>query len=222
MFASSLNRNVRRSVLALALSAAAGLASAETLHVVLDTSSFTGFAGAGWLDLQFNPGSATAALAGATVSNLAGFDASVAAQLSGDASSTLAGGYLFDNAAGYNDAFSAVHLGGKVSFDVSFSGAADPSGALAGSLFGVALYGGADGAAQLGNADANSGNLAQFAWQPGLSGSTGSVTTTVFDGAVVTVSAVPEPSSWLMLGVGLALIGVVTRRKQRGTVAVAA
>ena len=221
MFASTFSLHVRRGVLALALAASTGLAAADTMHVVLDTSSFTGYAGAGWLDLQFNPGSATAALAGATVSNLAGFDGSVAAQLSGDASGSPASGYQLDNGTGYNDVFSAVHLGGKVSFDVSFSGAADASGQLAGSLFGVALYGGADipTASQLGHADANSGNLAQFAWQPGLSGNAGSVSTTVFDGAVVTVSAVPEPSGWLMLGAGLALVGVSTRRKQQPAVA---
>jgi len=222
MFASHFNRHLSRGVLALALAAAAGLASAETMHVVLDTSGFTGYAGAGWLDLQFNPGSATAALAGATVSNLSGFDAAVAALPSG-AVQSLAGGYLINNSSGYNDLFSAVHLGGKVSFDVSFSGAADPTGQLAGSLFGVALYGGADSntVTQLGNADANTGNLAQFAWQPARAGSAGSVATTVFDGAVVTVSAVPEPSGWLMLGAGLALVGVATRRKPRGAVAAA-
>lgn len=198
---------LRRGALALALTAAAGLASAQSMHVVLDTSSF---GSNGWLDLQFNPASVPAVSASALVDHLAGFDGAVAPQLNGDVQAQAGGAFLFGNSTDWNDLFHAVHFGGKVSFDVSFSGLADPSPAAIPSLFSVSLYG-ADGVTQLGHPDAD-GSLLSLSWNPAASGA-GQVGVTVTDAGVAGVSPVPEPSAWLMLGAGLALLGVAKRRR---------
>src|SRR5207244_3786431 len=124
MIASTLTRTLRHSLLALALGASASLASASALHVELDT---TGMDSAGWIDLQFGAVGG-AALAAAELSNFVGFNGAVAAETAGDVSGALAAGYHIGNAPGYwNDLFHAVHLGGKLGFDVNFSGDADPS-----------------------------------------------------------------------------------------------
>lgn len=198
---------LRRCALALALMAAAGLASAQSMHVVLDTSGLG--SSSGWLDLQFNPASVPAVAASALVDHLSGFDGASAPQLNGGVQAQ-AGGFLFANSTDWNDLFHAVHLGGQVSFDVSFNGLPDPSPAAIPSLFSVSLYG-ADGVSQLGHPDAN-GSLLSLSWNPAASGA-GQVGVSVVDAGVASVSAVPEPSAWLMLGAGLALLGVAQRRR---------
>lgn len=197
---------LRRGALVLALTAAAGLASAQSMHVVLDT---TGLGSNGWLDLQFNPASVPAVSASAVVDHLSGFDGSLAAQLNGDVQAH-GGAFVFGNSTDWNDLFHAVHLGGTVSFDVSFSGLPDPSPAAIPSMFSVSLYG-ADGVTQLGHPDAN-GSLLSLSWNPAASGA-GQVGVAVADAGVASVSPVPEPSAWLMLGAGLALLGMVKRRR---------
>lgn len=196
---------VRRALLALALAAGAGLASAQTLHVELDTSAFAG--AGGWLDLQFNPSSVPAVAASALIGNLVGFGADFT---SAGAVSAAGAGYLFGNATDYNDLFHSIAFGGKVSFDVTFGGLADPSPAAIPSKFSVALYG-ADGLTQLGDVDPD-GNVLTFNWTPAAAGA-GSVGLGYADAGVAAVSAVPEPSTWLMLGAGLALVGGLARRR---------
>lgn len=215
MFASTFHRTFRRSALALALAAAAGMTSAETLHIELDTSSFANLGSGGWLDLSFAAGSGgNAVLATAALSHLTGFDASQAAQtqISGNVSGSLATGFTMDNSAPA-DLFQAVHFGGKVDFDVTISGAIDPALASK-STFAATLYGN-DQMTQLGNSTSASGSLVELTWTPAAAmGQTGSVASTIYANGLATVSAVPEPSSWLMLGAGLALVGFVARRKQ--------
>ncbi|HEX8407156.1 MAG TPA: NF038129 family PEP-CTERM protein [Duganella sp.] len=211
---------MRRAALALAMAAAAAassLASAQTLHVELDTSLYSASGNSGWLDLQFNPANLPAVSANALVGNLVGFGADAGAVLTGDVS-RQGGGYLFGNSTDYNDMFRTVSFGGKVSFDVTFSGLADPSSAAIPSAFSLALYA-ADGMTQLGNADAN-GNLLVFNWIPAASGA-GTVNVG-YAAAGLAVSAVPEPSTWLMLGAGLALVGGLARRRQTPATALAA
>ncbi|MBA5690102.1 NF038129 family PEP-CTERM protein [Rugamonas apoptosis] len=198
---------LRRCALALALTAAAGLASAQSMHVVLDTSGWG--SSSGWLDLQFNPASVPAVAASALVDHLSGFDGTSAPQLNGDVQAQ-AGGFRFANSTDWNDLFHAVHLGGKLSFDVSFNGLPDPSPAAIPSLFSVSLYG-ADGVSQLGHPDAD-GSLLSLSWNPAAGGA-GQVGVSVVDAGVASVSPVPEPSAWLMLGAGLALLGVAKRRR---------
>lgn len=209
MFANKLTVSLKRSLLALALSAIAGSAAAAGLHVELDTSSFAASGNSGWLDLQFNPGYVDGALASATLSHFVGFDASQTAYMEGGVSGSLASGFVLSNSSAYNDLFHAVQIGGKVSFDVSFSGLADPGAAGNSSVFGMALYG-ADGFTQLG---APGSSLLTVAWTPGQgAGQAGHMGSAVAD-ATVLAAPVPEASSWLMMGAGLALIGLVRRRK---------
>lgn len=201
--------SMRRAALALALAAAASVASAQTLHVELDTSLYSASGNSGWLDLQFNPGNLPAVAASALIGNLVGFGDAAGAVLSGDVQQQGAG-YLFKNSTDYNDLFRTVSFGGKVSFDVTFSGLADPSSAAIPSAFSLALYG-ADGTTQLGNPDAN-GNLLVLNWMPSASGA--GVANVGYAAAGLAVSAVPEPSAWLLMGAGLALVGGLARRRQ--------
>ncbi len=201
--------SLRRALLALALGACASLASAaSTFHVELDTSSFSS---TGWIDMQFNPGDPSSPLAQASLSGFTGFGDSGTAQINGNVSGSLAGGYTFVNndAGGLNELFHEVNLGGKIGFDVTFSGAADP-GAGFGSAFSVALYNQAQNAL-LGTNDPT-GSLVLLNWTPA-----GAVVPTMLNNTIATsvsaVSAVPETQTWLMLGAGLALMGVVARRR---------
>ncbi|HAT29689.1 MAG TPA: PEP-CTERM sorting domain-containing protein, partial [Janthinobacterium sp.] len=136
---------VRRGALALLLSACASLAQAgPAYHVEIDTA---GFGGPGWLDLQFNPGNMNGvAPASALATHFIGAydDGGVSGNTpvwSGDVSGSLAGGVHFGNGGSVNDLFHAVNFGGKVAFDLSFSGAASATPNLIQSLFSVAAYG---------------------------------------------------------------------------------
>lgn len=202
--------SLRRTLLALALGACASLASAaSTFHVELDTSSF---ASTGWIDMQFNPGSPSSPLAQVSLTGFTGFGDSGTAQSSGNVGGSLAGGYTFVNndAGGLNGLFHAVNFGGKIGFDVTFSGAADP-GAGFGSAFSVALYNQAQDTL-LGTNDP-SGSLVLLNWTPA-----GTVVPTMLNNTIATsvtaVTAVPEAETWLMLGAGLALVGGVARRRK--------
>lgn len=202
--------SLRRALLALALGACASLASAaSTFHVELDTSSF---ASSGWMDLQFNPGDPSSPLAQATLSGFTGFGDPATAQTIGNVGGSLAGGYTLVNndPGGLNSLFHAVDFGGKIGFDVTFSGAADPAAGY-GSVFSVALYNLAQDAL-LGTADP-SGSLVLLNWTPA-----GAVVPTMLNNTIATsvsaVSAVPEAQTWLMLGAGLALLGGVARRRR--------
>jgi hypothetical protein len=204
---------VRHSILALALVGVAAQAAADNqYHVVIDTTSL---AGAGWLDLQFNPGQSTAPAAVAALTGLNGnFDTAQAAQLSGDVTSAASSTVNFGNSTSYNDFFRAVNLGSKFSFDVTFSGAFLTTPGNVGSVFGLALYSG-DQSSVLGNADAASGNVLKFDLTPAFgAGQFGSVSNTVYDSTLITVSAVPEPSEWMLMLSGIALLGLVARRRR--------
>ncbi|RFP09630.1 MULTISPECIES: NF038129 family PEP-CTERM protein [unclassified Duganella] len=205
MFKPNFSLTLRHAALALALSACAGLASAQTLHVELNTASL---GSSGFLDLQFNPANTPAIFASATISHLTGFGDLSGVALLGDVQQH-ASGFSFGNTTDYNDLFQAMSFGGKVGFDVTFGGLSDPSPAAIQSKFAVSFYG-ADRTTVLGNANPD-GSLMSITWQP--TAGAGALSSDITDHAVGSISAVPEPSAWAMLGAGLALVGFARRRK---------
>ena len=80
------------SALALMLAAGTGAASAETIHVAIDTSTFG--AATGYVDMQLSASSGVP-LATALVSNMVGFDST--AFIDSWGVTPVAGGYLFRN-----------------------------------------------------------------------------------------------------------------------------
>lgn len=200
----------RQALAAFALCAIAAHASADAYRVQINT---TQLAGSGWLDLQFNPGSATAPAAFASLSNFVGQLGNDAAQVSGDVSGSVGSQMTFANSTSYNNWFGSVQFGQRLSFDLNFSGPfLNSNETSVGSSFGVALYG-SDQVTVLGNGDANSGSLLTFQL---LSTGTpvGNITSVVYDPALINVSAVPEASEWMMMMAGLGVLGVLARRRK--------
>ncbi|CDG84589.1 NF038129 family PEP-CTERM protein [Janthinobacterium agaricidamnosum] len=211
MFASisrfSFTRIARQLSLAVLMAGAASLAAAapvaDTYHVEIDTSQFSG---AGFLDFSFIAGNANAPGASAILSNFSGALGSLASQ-EGQVSGALPGSVTFGNGGFYNDLFHNIVLGGKFAFDLQFDASFLDSAGDAGTTFGIGLL---DNNGYLGNA---SGNLLQFELTPLNGGVPASINANSFSN-IVLVSAVPEPSTWLMLLGGIALIGVHLRRRQ--------
>jgi len=208
-----ITQTFRRAVMALVLAACSSLAAAAgTLTVELDTA---GFGPDGWIDIQLNSLPTGAVTTYADLNNFVGFGSSAGAELS-NVTGSLASGFRIENVyGGYNDLFHAVNFGSKISFTVSFSGDADPSGTF-GSVLSVALFG-ADKMTLLGDSNSSDGSLLHLNWTPAASvGGQGSVAAEVLGSGVTVVAAVPEAQTWAMLAAGLALLGVMRRRQQRG------
>lgn len=204
--------SLRRAALVLVLSACTSLASAASVfQIELDTSTLVAANGnTGWIDLQFNPGNGGTPYAQALLTNFVGFGDPTTVETAGNVSGSLAGGYVIGNndASGYNDLFHAVNFGGKVGFTVTFSGDLDPSLSGLGSAFAVSLFDSSKTVAL--GAGAASDALVVLNWTS-LGGATVSPLTNQIG---TSVSAVPEPQTWLMLGAGLALLGGVARRRR--------
>jgi len=197
--------SLRRSLLALALSTCATLASAATtLHIELNTVSF---GTAGWIDLQFNPAPLAPAAATADLRHFVGFGDSATASWQ-EASGSLASGVHMSTANGPSSLFHEVNFsGGKVGFDVTIDSVAG-SGGTAFSLAVLDSQGNALGVGQGGY------SLLTLDWTPAATaGASGTLATGSYNANLVNVTAVPEPSGWLMLGAGVALLGLVRRRK---------
>ena len=194
---------LRRLALAVALLAGGGAASAGTLHVAIDTAGLG--AASGYLDMQLSA-SAGVPLATAAISNLVGFDSSALIDSWGVTAAN--GGYQFRNDTS-NDLFHAVTFGGVLSFDLTFSGEPDPLTRYV-SHFVISAFN--DSIAPLGSYNPVTGALADFSWTPGLNAQqAGAVTVEISDARV---AVVPEPATWLMMGLGLMAMTAALRRRR--------
>lgn len=195
---------VRKALLACALVLGSGAAVAgPTYLVTLHTQAYSGESGL--LDFGMG-GNADAPSAFATLSNFAGafeyeFDRSPSTV--GD----MASGITIASSGASNYLTEGVLLGGDLSFMVSFSGDFDVLESAASSLFAVVLY------------DAQLTELwafpVQFDLISAFGGAPSAVLVTV-DDSLASVTAVPEPSSLLLMLAALAAAGFLLRRKQLG------
>lgn len=193
--------SLRKALLACALVLGSGAAVAgPTYLVTLHTQAYSGESGL--LDFGMG-GNADAPSAFATLYNFSGafeyeFDRSPGT--AGD----LATGVTIANSGASNYLTEGVQLGGDLSFMVSFSGDFGTLESASSSLFAVVLY------------DAQLTELwafpVQFDLLSAFNGAPSAVLVTV-DDSLANVTAVPEPSSLLLMLAALALTGVMLRRK---------
>lgn len=197
---------LRRMALAVVLATGCGAASADVLHVSIDTSNF-GVA-SGYIDMEFSAFSG-APLATAVVSNMVGFAPTPDIQWGVD---QVSGGYKFRNDT-LNLLSHAATFGGPLSFDLAITGADDPSASYV-SVFKVAAF---DGVNYVGNFDPATGALATFLWTPAPSaGTRGDLSAVVFDNSV---ALVPEPADLLLMVVAVAAMALVLQRQGRAGLA---
>jgi hypothetical protein len=178
--------------LAAAMIGACGQAAATPVAYHVDINTATLGTGPAFLDLYFL-GLDGAAAATATVDHLTGaLDG--AANLLGTVSGSAPGPFVFGNAGGGGELVQAIQLGGKFSFDVSFTMAPGNTGTTFGwALFDATHYPGVDG------------DLGNLFLQPDAPGNQILVAapTTRLGG----VTPIPEPSTAaLMLAAMLALL----------------
>jgi hypothetical protein len=163
----------------------------------------------GFIDIQFAPGSGTP-LATATITNFS-TDAMFLSSLNGSSagsdgggSGTLPGPLSIINTGGaLNDVIQPVDYGSYISFDVAFSGSLANAGS-----FGLTLYDGnyntlltTDPYGTVATINFDSGGNATLLTFPDANGN--------YD---ATATAVPEPSTWLLLFIGTAGIWVMRKR----------
>lgn len=194
----------RLALLALLFAGAANLAQAALYHVEFDTSAYTGTA---YLDFLMTSGDPAAARSSASLSNFTGALGPLLEQ-DGDVSGTLGGGAVFGTAGAFNEVLQSVTLGGKFSFDIQFAGGFLTTPGDAGSTFSMALYD------QLGYVGYQ-GNLVEFQLLPAYAGAPSGVLSTA--NGFASISAVPEPSVWLMVCAGLLVLAVMQRRRSSAT-----
>jgi hypothetical protein len=187
--------------LAAALFGACGPAAAAPLYRVdIDTTSLG--TGPAFLDLYFL-GLDGAPAATAIVSHLTGALDGVA-NLTGTVTGAASGPYVFGNAGGGGDLLQPILLGGKFSFDVSFTMAPGDIG----TTFGWALF---DATHYLG-VDGDLGNLFLQPFAPGG----GQVLVAAPSTRVSSVTTIPEPSTAaLMLVAMLAMLAWRGREARR-------
>jgi hypothetical protein len=196
------NNLLARALLAFTLAAGAGAAVAgPTYHVDVNTAALGG--ASGYLDFLI-VGQGDTATTTATLSHVMG-------NFSGDVytdntSGSVAAGATLGSSASWNEFALWAGFGGTFSFDVSFDQAIDD---IAGALLQIALLD-----SNFGYLAPTTGDIAQFSLAPGQPiGLTPSAFATI--SLLPDVSDVPEPSDWMMMATGLALLGFSLRRRVR-------
>jgi len=177
-----------RALLALALMAGAGIATASPIyHVALDTA---GTGGAGYLQIDFLPFGTSDVLT-ATISNLEGaFDGTPDL-----VNVTQSGGAFTFTSDAFAEFFQTIALGGTFGFDVSFGGVPLDVGSTG---LSVSLLDAAG--------DYLSFQAAQISLVAGMAPAVAT------DPAFATVNAVPEPADWMLVVTGLMLLVALRRR----------
>ncbi|MYM24147.1 hypothetical protein GTP46_15985 [Duganella sp. FT135W] len=184
---SILNKLLAAIAIACALACSSAQAASQNYHVTVDTGSLAGQEG--YLDFLFL-GLANAAPVQAQLSNFSG-DFTAQSFAIGQAAGSINTLLAIGNGDAWNEFGQWAKLGGKLSFDVRFNFDGLDG---AGTTLSVALLDA--GLNYLGtNSDAVTFSL--------LPGSDAAVST---DDAIATVSAVPEPATWLMLAAGVLLV----------------
>jgi hypothetical protein len=191
----------------LLLCSSGAYASMFSYDVTVNTSTIPG---SGTLYFQFNPGPNATDSATATISNFSGAVLNGTSILSGDASGTLASELTIANTGSNNDALQALTFGSAFSFHVSFTETFSGT-ATSGSVFNFGIYQD-DGVSPLLTTQPDGYSVIinlDTANQAAVQSTTSAATV---------VSAVPEPSTLLSLGGGLAgLLYARLRKTSRGS-----
>jgi hypothetical protein len=195
------------------------LASAAQADVVyqfaVNTSSISGTVGS--FDLQFNPGPLVSQAASLQILDFVSSGTFAGAPtLSGDVSGgPLPATLTFGNSAAFNDYFEGFTFGSSLLFDVRLYGPAinSPNGtATSGSAFAFSMFSDAAGTIPALTTDLTDGFAALVSVN--LGGTT-AITDFSRQTSVVPVSAVPEPRGVALVGVAIAMLGLLRRSRWR-------
>ncbi len=199
---------LRQAMLALVLCGASIAAHADVIPTFRVTIN-ADVPGASFLDMNFNS-FVGAAQATATISNLQGAFGPVD-YFEGDVGFLPDGVFTIGNQ-GFNLLSHSITGGGLLSFDVTFNGpfmtelnATADFTSIFSSVLRDANY------AALGNPEGS----AIFSVAQVTALAAAAISFETFDGAQVSVNAVPEPSQLLLMMTGIVLMGAMVRRRQR-------